>query len=191
MKVKLIACIASTCCTPAFSRSRANVSRFIPTRQGNLLSRKRNRSRQQRDISRYYIRLTNCAQPHQISAQWWAHLVITGMIESEKPGSRIARGRHLRAIFLDDNDMLVFVGDTYALGIPLMTNSKIMDAYFSSFLKLDDDERQVAIQNDYNPFVGGAVRLRPTETENIKSLANIQPLVQWREELRQNAHRAA
>lgn len=113
------------------------------------------------------------------------------MIESEKPGSRIARGRHLRAVFLDDNDMLVFVGDTYALGIPLMTNSKIMDAYFSSFLKLDDDERQVAIQNDYNPFVGGAVRLRPTETENIKSLANIQPLVQWREELRQNAQRAA
>ena len=34
-------------------------------------------------------------------------------------------------------------------------------------------------------------RLRPTEEQNAKSLANIQPLVQWREALRQDEQRAA
>ena len=94
-------------------------------------------------------------------------------------------------MFLGNGGELIFVGDTYALGIPLMTNAKIMDAYLCSYQYLEPDEVTRLIQEQYDPFLGGTKRLRPTGEQNAKNLANIQPLVQWREELRQNAQRAA
>lgn len=155
------------------------------------MSRKRNRSRAERGPLRYYVRLTNCPTLHNISAQWWLCLVAAGLIQPEVPNSRVGIGRHARSMFLGDGGELIFVGDTYALGIPLMTNAKIMDAYLCSYQYLEPDEVTKLVQEQYNPFLGGTKRLRPTEEQNAKSLANIQPLVQWREELRQNEQRAA
>lgn len=192
MKVKLVACIASTCCTPAFSRSRADVNRISPIRHGRHLSKKRsrNRSEQAREPLRYYVRLTNCPTLHKIAAQLWLSLVAGGLIEPESPNSRIAVGRHARAIFLRDG-LLVYVGNTYALGIPLMTNAKIMDSYLCSYQYLEPEEVERLVQEQYNPFLGGPIRLRPTEEQNARNLAAIQPLVEWREALRQNEQRAA
>jgi hypothetical protein len=94
-------------------------------------------------------------------------------------------------MFLREDGDLEFIGDTYALGIPLMTNSKIMDAYLCSYQYLEPDEVTQIVQEQYNPFRGGPRRLRPTEEQNAKSLFNIEPLRQWLAELRQEEQQAA
>lgn len=89
----------------------------------------------------------------------------------------------MRAIFLGENGDLVFIANTYALGIPLMTNAKIMDAYLCSYQYLEPDEVTRLVQELYNPFIGRTPRYRPTEAENVRSLESVRPLMEWRVEL--------
>ena len=85
----------------------------------------------------------------------------------------------MRAIFLREDGDLEFIGDTYALGIPLMTNAKIMDAYLCSYQYLEPEEVQRIVQEQYNPFIGGKPYHRPTLEESAKSIKTIQPLRDW------------
>ena len=94
-------------------------------------------------------------------------------------------------MFLREDGNLEFIGDTYAMGIPLMTNAKIMDAYLCSYQYLEPDEVTRLVQEQYDPFLGGPRRLRPTDEQNAKSLVNIEPLRRWLGEIRQSEQQAA